>query len=116
MSASRYLPAAQFVAREFPGILARSGRQPCIDRYVLTESTTGDAWLFVVLEVSAGEDPVTYADSEVLRYLSAELHGLPVVFCGSDVLRYAVLLNPYLPASVADTDGQAGGTETSGPL
>ena len=99
MSADRYLPAARYVAQEFPGLLAHGGLQPCIDRYVLTESQVGDAWLFVVLDVDAADDPQAYGDPDLLRYLSTSLHELPVFLSSSDGLRYAVLLNPASPST-----------------
>jgi len=92
MSVNRYLPAAQFVAQTFPGILAQLGLKPFISRFVLTETQQGNAWLFVVLEVSPLQHPEDYAASDVLYYLSTALHGLPVVISESYGLRYAVLL------------------------
>jgi len=92
MSVNRYLPAAQFVAKTFPGILAQLGLKPFISRYILTETERGAAWLFVVLEVSPLEHLEDYAASDVLDYLSTALHGLPVVISNSYGLRYAVLL------------------------
>jgi hypothetical protein len=92
MSVSRYLPAARQVAREIPGILAQCGLKPFISRYVLTETQQGNAWLFVVLEVSPLQCLEDYAASDVLDYLSTALHGLPVVISVSYGLRYAVLL------------------------
>ncbi len=99
MSADRYLPAARYVAQEFPGLLAHGGLQPCIDRYVLTESQTGDAWLFVVLDIDAEDDPGAYGNPDLLHYLSTALHDLPVFLSSSHSLRYAVLLNPLPPST-----------------
>lgn len=92
MSAHRYLPAAQFVAREIPGILAQCGLKPFISRYVLTETEQGNAWLFVVLEVSPENHLEDYATPAVLSYLSKALQGLHVVISNSFGMRYAVLL------------------------
>lgn len=92
MSVSRYLPAARYVAQAIPGILAQRGLKPFISRFVLTETQQGNAWLFVVLEVSPLNHPEDYAASDVLHYLSTALHGLPVVISDSYGLRYAVLL------------------------
>jgi hypothetical protein len=92
MDIDRYLPAARYVARAIPGILAQLGLKPFISRYVLTETEQGNAWLFVVLEVSPLNHPEDYATSEVLHYLTTALHGLPVVISNSYGLRYAVLL------------------------
>lgn len=97
MSANRYLPAARVVAQAIPGILAQRGLKPFISRYVLTETEQGNAWLFVVLEVSPQEHPEDYATSNVLHYLSTALHGLPVVISNSYGMRYAVLLSASLP-------------------
>jgi hypothetical protein len=92
MSVNRYLPAAQSVAQAIPGILAQRGLRPFISRFVLTETQQGNAWLFVVLEVSPLNYPEDYTATEVLDYLSTALHGLPVVISESYGLRYAVLL------------------------
>jgi hypothetical protein len=92
MSVNRYLPAAIDVARAFPSILAQRGLKPFISRFVLTETQQGNAWLFVVLEVSPLNHPEDFAASDVLHYLSTALHGLPVVISESYGLRYAVLL------------------------
>ena len=94
MSASRYLPAANYVAQAIPGILAQRGLNPVISRFVLTETQQGDAWLFVVLEASPLSNLQAYTDPDVLHDLSTALSGLPVVFCDSYGLRYAVLLSP----------------------
>lgn len=93
MSANRYLPAAQFVAREIPTILAECGLKPFISRYILTETEQGNAWLFVVLEVDPQNHLEDYASPIVLRYLSTALQGLPVVISNSYGMRYAVLLS-----------------------
>jgi hypothetical protein len=92
MSVNRYLPAARYVAQAIPGILAQLGLKPFISRFVLTETQQGNAWLFVVLEVSPLQPLEEYAASDVLDYLSTGLHGLPVVISESYGLRYAVLL------------------------
>ena len=92
MSASRYLPAARYVAQTIPGILAELGLKPFISRFVLTETQQGNAWLFVVLEVSPQDHLKDYAASDVLHNLSTALRGLPVVISDSYGLRYAVLL------------------------
>jgi hypothetical protein len=92
MSVNRYLPAARYIAQAIPGILAQRGLKPFISRFVLTETQQGNAWLFVVLEVSPQQRLEDYAAPEVLRYLSTALHGLPVVISESYGLRYAVLL------------------------
>jgi hypothetical protein len=93
MSANRYLPAARYVALAIPGLLAQLGLNPFISRYVLTETEQGAAWLFVVLEVNPLNHLEDYATSDVLRYLSTALQGLPIVISSSYGLRYAVLLN-----------------------
>jgi len=97
MSANRYLPAARVVAQAIPGILAQRGLKPFISRYVLTETEQGNAWLFIVLEVSPLEHPEDYASSDVLHYLITALHGLPVVISNAYGMRYAVLLSASLP-------------------
>ena len=94
MSVNRYLPAARYVARVFPGILGQLGLKPFISRFVLTETQQGNAWLFVVLEVGPLQHPEDYAASYALDYISTALHGLPVVISESYGLRYAVLLSP----------------------
>ena len=94
MSANRYLPAAQNVAHAFPGILTHQGLDPLINRFVLTESTRGDAWLFVVLDDSVLDFVESYAAPSVLAHLATALHGHPVLFSNSYGLRYAVLLSP----------------------
>ena len=93
MSATRYLPAARLVAQAIPGILAQRGLKPFISRYVLTETEQGNAWLFVVLEVSPLEHPEDYAAPDMLQYLTTALNGLPVVISNAYGMRYAVLLN-----------------------
>ena len=92
MSANRYLPAARYVAQAIPDILAQRGLKPFISRFVLTETQQGNAWLFVVLEVSPLQPLEDYAAPDVLDYLSTALHGLPVVVSAAYGLRYAVLL------------------------
>lgn len=94
MSATRYLVAARYVARAIPGILAQLGLRPLISRFVLTETEEGHAWLFVVLEVDPSRSVDDYISAATLGYLSAALHGLPVVAGDSYGLRYAVLLGP----------------------
>lgn len=94
MSVNSYLPAARHVAQLFPGILAQRGLKPFISRFVLTETQHGNAWLFVVLEVSPLQPLEEYAAADVLEFLSRALHGLPVVISDSYGLRYAVLLGP----------------------
>jgi len=96
MSATRYLPAARLVAQAIPGILAQRGLKPFISRFVLTETEHGNAWLFVVLEVSPLEHPEDYAATEMLQYLRTALNGLPVVISNAYGMRYAVLLNTSL--------------------
>jgi hypothetical protein len=93
VSVNRYLPAAQYIARAFPGILAQRGLKPFISRFVLTETQQGNAWLFVVLEVSPLINLEDYTATDVLHYLSTALHGLRVVISTSYGLRYAVLLS-----------------------
>ncbi|MBN1668578.1 MAG: hypothetical protein JW862_15895 [Anaerolineales bacterium] len=93
MSVNHYLPAARYVAQAFPGILEQRGLKPFISRFVLTETQQGNAWLFVVLEVSPQNYPEDYATTEVLDFLSSALQGLPVVISESYGLRYAVLLS-----------------------
>jgi hypothetical protein len=93
MSATRYLPAARTVAQAIPGILAERGLKSFISRFVLTETEQGNAWLFIVLEVSPQQPLEDYAAPEVLDYLSTALLGLPVVISSSYGLRYAVLLS-----------------------
>jgi len=93
MSVNRYLPAALYVADAFPGILSQRGLKPFISRFVLTETQQGNAWLFVVLEVSPLKHPEDYTAPGVLHYLSTALDGLPVVISESYGLRYAVLLS-----------------------
>ena len=93
MSAYRYLPAAQNVAQEFPTIFIEQGLDPLISRYVLTESEQGNAWLFVVMDDSISDKLESYASPNLLSFLSAALHGYPVLFSNSYGLRYAVLIN-----------------------
>jgi hypothetical protein len=98
MSVNRYLSAARYVAWAMPGLLAQRGLNPFISRFVLTETEQGNAWLFVVLEVSRLQSVEDYAASDLMDYLSTALHGLPVVISDSYGLRYAVLLgSPNLP-------------------
>ena len=99
MSATRYLPAARVVAQAIPGILAQRGLKPFISRYVLTETEQGNAWLFVVLEVSPLEHPEDYAAPDMMQYLTTALNGLPVVISNAYGMRYAVLLNTSLKLS-----------------
>ena len=94
MSANRYLPAAQNIAKAIPGILAEQGLNPLISRFVLTETKSGDAWLFVVMDDSILEFLPSYAAAHVLSHLSAALQGHTVKFSTSYGLRYAVLLSP----------------------
>ena len=92
MSINRYLPAARIVAQTIPGILAQLGLKPFINRYILTETERGAAWLFVEFELGPLEYLDDYAASGVTHYLSSALQGLPVVISNSSGLRYAVLL------------------------
>jgi hypothetical protein len=93
MSVHRYLPAARYVGQAIPGILAERGmRPPFISRYILSLTEQGNAWLFVVMEVSLLERPEDYTAPDVLHYLSVALNGLPVISSDSHGLRYAVLL------------------------
>ncbi len=94
MSAKRYLAAAQTVARTIPDVLSQQGLNPLINRYVLTETERGDAWLFVVMDDSIIESLDTYAANDILDRLSAALNGHLVLFSNSFGLRYAVHLNP----------------------
>jgi hypothetical protein len=94
LSANRYLPAAQNVAYAIPAMLAKQGLYPFIKRFVLTETERGDIWFFVVMEADGLESYEAYAATNVLSYLSAALHGHPVLVSNSDGLRYAVLLSP----------------------
>lgn len=92
MSANRYLPAAQNVARAIPGILAEQGLDPLISRFVLTETARGDAWLFVVMDDSVLGSIESYTSTRVLSQLSTAFHGHLVLSSSSSGLRYAVLL------------------------
>ena len=94
MSINRYLPAARSVAQSILGILAQHGLEPHISRIVLTETTLGAAWLFVVLDLSYPIYVEDYASSNLLNHLSTGLFGHPVVVSKSDGFRYAVLLSP----------------------
>jgi len=93
VSANHYLPAAQNVAQALPCLLTEQGLNPLINRYVLTETEGGDAWLFVVMDDSVSEFLESYAAASVLSHLSAGLHGHLVKFSNSLGLRYAVLLS-----------------------
>jgi hypothetical protein len=93
MPIDRYVPAARQVAQAMPGLLAQRGLKPFISRFVLTETQHGNAWLFVVLEVSPLQPLEEYLSADVLDYLSRALNGLPVVVSDSYGLRYAVLLS-----------------------
>lgn len=92
MSANRYLPAAHAVARQIPYVLSELGLKPFISRFVLTETQHGNAWLFVVLEVSSDDHPEDYGSAYALQYLSTGLQGLPVVISNVYGMRYAILL------------------------
>lgn len=94
MSAKRYLPAAQNAAQAFPRILVAKGLEPLISRFVLTETRSGDAWLFVVMDDIILASIDSYSSAGVLAHLSAALHGHLVLFSNSFGLRYAVLLSP----------------------
>jgi hypothetical protein len=93
MSATRYLPAAHYIAQQIPGILAKNGLTPDISRFVLTETEQGTAWLFIVLEVNHHDQLDDYTNSDMLHVLSISLNGTPVVVSRSNGLRYAVLLS-----------------------
>ena len=94
MSANFYLPDAQSVAQALPGLLVEQGLDPLINRFVLTETERGDAWLFVVMNDSVFESLDDYAAAGVVSHLSTALGGHLVVFSTSNGLRYAVLLSP----------------------
>ena len=96
MSVTRYLPAAQNVAQAIPCLLTEQGLNPLINRFVLTETERGDAWLFAILDDSVSEFLESYAAPSVVAHLSAALHGHPVRFSNSYGLRYAVLLSSSL--------------------
>jgi hypothetical protein len=106
MSANRYLSAAQNIALAIPGILIEEGLEPLINRFVLTESERGNAWLFVVMNDSILEFPESYAATRVLSHLSAAFRGHPVLFSKTNGLRYAVLLNHLknLPEAIPDLE------------
>ena len=93
MSANRFLPAAQNVARTIPRILSEQGLDPLISRFVLTESARGDAWLFVVMDDSVSENLESYASPNLISKLSAALQGHMVLFSNSFGLRYSILLS-----------------------
>jgi hypothetical protein len=93
MSTNRYLSAAQNIAFLIPRILTDEGLNPLINRFVLTESEQGNAWLFVVMNDSVLEFPESYAATRVLSHLSAALYGHPVMFSNTNGLRYAILLS-----------------------
>jgi hypothetical protein len=92
MSAHRYLSAAQNVVETIPGIMTELGLDPMDNRYFLTETEQGDAWLFVVLDDRAAEFAASYAAPGVLSHLSAALQGHVVLFSNTNGLRYGVLL------------------------
>jgi hypothetical protein len=94
LSANRYLPAAQTVARTLPGVLVELGLDPLIDRFVMTETEWGDAWLFAVLDERILKFLEAYADNRVLAQLSAAFHGHLVLFSNYSGPRYAILLSP----------------------
>ena len=94
MSANHYLPAAQAVAQAIPGILAEQGLDARINRFVLTETEGGDAWLFVVMDDSVLPSLASYAATDTLTHLSAAFHGHLVLFSSSFGLRYAIHLSP----------------------
>ncbi len=94
MSATRFIPAAQNAAQAIPCILADQGLDPLrISRFVLTETTRGDAWLFVVMDDSIMDFLPSYTSPRVLSTLSNGLRGHIVMFSNSYGLRYAVLLS-----------------------
>jgi hypothetical protein len=93
LSSHHYLPAAQNVAQAIPCLLTEQGLDPLINRYVLTETEEGNAWLFVVMDDSVSEFLESYAAASVLSHLSIGLQGHLVRFSNSYGLRYAVLLN-----------------------
>jgi hypothetical protein len=94
LNANRYLPAAENIAHVMPGILAEQGLDPLISRFVLTETETGDAWLFVVMDDRVLESLECYTKPGVLSHLSSALHGHIVLSSSSAGLRYAILLSP----------------------
>ncbi|MDR3576890.1 MAG: hypothetical protein P4L50_23740 [Anaerolineaceae bacterium] len=94
MNVYRYLPAAENVARILPGMLVELGLDPLIDRFVLTETGNGEAWLFVVMNNRVLEWLDCYTEPKVLYQLSAGLHGHFVFSSAFAGLRYAILLSP----------------------
>lgn len=93
MSANRYLPAGNKIAQLFPDILREQGLEPLINRYVLTETERGNAWLFVVMDDGILESIESYSADKTLSKLSAAFQGHPVFFSNSYGLYYAVLLS-----------------------
>ena len=93
MTINHFLPAARYVAEAIPDILAKLGLRPYISRFVLTETSQGNAWLFIVLEVDPLNHLEDYGTAEVLNYLSMSFNGLPTVISYSYGMRYAMLLS-----------------------
>ena len=94
MSVNRYLPAALNIAKALPLFLIKQGLNPLINRYVLTETVRGNAWLFVVMDDSILEYLDFYTSPRVLSNLSLALQGHQVFFGNCYGLRYAILLSP----------------------
>ena len=93
MSAHRYLSAAQNAAQVIPGVLVEHGLEPLINRFLLTETEQGAAWLFIVMDNGIEEFVDSYAANSLLSDLSRALHGHRVLFSNSFGLRFAVLLS-----------------------
>jgi len=93
VSANRYLPAGNKIAQLFPDVLREQGLEPLINRYILTETERGNAWLFVVMDDRIIESIESYAAEKALSSLSTAFQGHPVFFSNSNGLYYAVLLS-----------------------
>ena len=104
MSTNRYIPAANRIAQAIPALLDEQGLDPLIDRFVLTETEQGEAWLFVIMNNRVLEYQECYTKPAVLAHLSAALHGHKVVSSSSDSdgLHYAVLFSP--PKDIPQTN------------
>lgn len=94
MSANRYLPAAQTVARIIREVLVQRRLEPAISRYVLAETISGACWLFAVLDTTRIQRMEPYVSRETLHQLSTAMRGRKVILSNTTGLRYAVLLSP----------------------
>lgn len=90
----QYVQRAEAIGRMVPLVLKQRGLDSmAITHGMLTQTAAGDAWLFLVLDVTRLTRLEAYTSPDLVHQLRTVLRGLPVVISNSTGLRYAVLLS-----------------------